>query len=188
MKTRTHLILTAFLCIWMAGSLHAGEIKVLQKMDFTVLFDESTKHAVNEIVDIYPKLKVDLEKLFGWDVPLSPSILLVTRDRFKSMAESPLTVAFAVPNRNLIVIDYTRMKAHPFSLEMTLKHELCHLLLHQHIRRPTLPRWLDEGVAQWASDGIVDIIMNQKRSRLNRAALKGSFIPLYSLEKFVLSC
>jgi len=73
------------------------------------------------------------------------------------------------------------MKAHPFSLRDTFKHEICHLLLHQHIRSDLLPRWLDEGIAQWASDGAGDILLDHKRSVLNRVALRGRFIPLRAL-------
>ena len=92
------------------------------------------------------------------------------------MAGDPLVVAFAVPQRNLIVIDYSKMITHPLSLETTLKHELCHILLHEHIKTEILPRWLDEGLCQWASGGIGEIIMDQKRSRLNRAAFSREFI------------
>jgi len=113
---------------------------------------------------------------------LTPSILLIRESRqFQQWTDSPLTVAFAIPQKGLVVIDYSKMKAHPFSLRNTFKHELCHLLLHQHIKDELLPRWLDEGVAQWASDGAGDIVLDQKRSLLNRAALNGRFIPLHSL-------
>jgi hypothetical protein len=96
---------------------------------------------------MFPHLKANLEREIGWDLNLIPSVLLMkNRKLFQRMAESPLTVAFAVPARNLIVIDYTRMLVRPFSLEITLKHELCHLLLHHHIRGHDFPRWLDEGV------------------------------------------
>lgn len=76
------------------------------------------------------------------------------------------------------------MARHPFTIENTLKHEMCHLLLHHHIKENLLPRWLDEGVCQWASDGIADIIIDQKRSLLNRAAHRGVFIPLGSLAHY----
>ncbi|MFO7737855.1 MAG: peptidase MA family metallohydrolase, partial [Desulfatiglandaceae bacterium] len=128
-------------------------------------------------------LSANLEHTFGWNFNLKPSILLIKDgEAFRQMAESPLTVAFAVPARNLIVIDHSRMHLNPFTLEVILKHELCHLLLHHHVREVALPRWLDEGVCQWASDGIADIILSQKQSSLNRATLQRSLIPLNALE------
>ena len=133
--------------ILMAACLYAGDFHIIEEKDVTVVFDPSLTPAAQDVVDMLPYLKANLEREIGWDLDLKPSVLLMKdRKLFQRMAESPLTVAFAVPERNLIVIDYTRMLVRPFSLEITLKHELCHLLLHHHIRGHDFPRWLDEGV------------------------------------------
>jgi len=99
------------------------------------------------------------------------------------MVDSPLTVAFALPQEDLVVMDIAGMKAHPFGLRNTFKHELCHLLLHQNIPSDLIPRWLDEGIAQWVSDGAGDILLDRKRSMLSRVALRGYLIPLKSLSR-----
>jgi hypothetical protein len=139
--------------------------------------------AALEVTKIFPKIKTDLEHTFGWSFNLKPSVLLIKDgEEFQRMAESPLTVAFAVPGRNLIVIDHSRVNINPFNLEIIMKHELCHLLLHHHVKDILLPRWLDEGVSQWASDGMADIVLSEKRSALNRAILRGSLIPFKALE------
>ncbi|MCP4665037.1 MAG: hypothetical protein GY849_01620 [Deltaproteobacteria bacterium] len=177
------LILTTFLLL-MAKGLYAEDIRVLEQRDVLVLYEARLGSAAEEAAHIYPAVKARLEGVFGWDLALRPTVLLImNRERFQRMAESPLTVAFAVPRKNLIVIDYSRMNIHPFSLGNTLKHELCHLLLHYHIQGRLLPRWLDEGVCQWVSDGIGDILFDQKRSLLNRAAFRGRFIPLDALKE-----
>jgi hypothetical protein len=75
-----------------------------------------------------------------------------------------------------MVIDYSKMMAHPFSIEVTMKHELCHLLLHRHIDRQNLPKWLDEGVAQWVSGGLAEIITHRKGYALKRATLTMSYL------------
>ena len=120
----------------------------------------------------------------GWDLSGTPLVRLISDgDQFHQWMRSPLTVAFAVPGENLVVLDATRLTAHPFSLRNTFKHELCHLLLHQQIQGDLLPRWLDEGIAQWASDGANEILMDQKRSVLNRVVLTGNLIPLDALAR-----
>jgi len=168
----------------MARCLYAGEVRVLEQRDVLVLYEAQLGSAAGEVAEIYPATKAGLEGVFRWDLTLRPTVLLImNRERFRRMAESPLTVAFAVPRKNLIVIDYSRMNIHPFSLGNTLKHELCHLLLHHHIQERLLPRWLDEGVCQWVSDGIGDILFDQKRSLLNKAAFRGRFIPLHALKE-----
>ncbi len=73
------------------------------------------------------------------------------------------------------------MNTRPFSLRAVLKHELCHLLLHGHIEGGNLPKWLDEGVSQWVSEGIAEIIMDEKRSALNEAILSRNYIGLDAL-------
>jgi len=177
------LILLASALVLFARCLFAEEIHVLETGNVKVLFEPALRPAAQEVIDVYPHIKTELENTIGWNLDLTPSVLLI-KDRkfFQKMAESPITVAFAVPNRNLIVIDHSRMNTHPFTLRLTLKHELCHLLLHHHIGSRNLPRWFDEGICQWASGGIADIIMDQKRSLLNRAAFKGKFLDLGSLK------
>ena len=148
MKQRICLIFFPATClILFATYLYAGDFRIIEEENVTVVFDPSLRSAAQDVTDMFPLLKANLEREIGWNLNLIPSVLLMKdRKLFLRMAESPLTVAFAVPARNLIVIDYTRIIVRPFSLEITLKHELCHLLLHHHIRGHEFPRWLDEGV------------------------------------------
>ena len=162
----------------------AKELQSFQTGHVKVLFDASLKSAAEEVLNLYPIIKGDIELLFNWKLNLRPSVLLVkTRGYFIKMAGDSLVVAFAVPQKSLIVIDYSKMLRHPFSLETTLKHELIHLLLHQHINEDVLPRWLDEGLCQWASDGIGEVIRDPKSSPLNRAAFSSRFIKLHELHR-----
>lgn len=165
-------------------SLYAGEVLLLEKNGIRVFFGPNHEQAAKEVADIYPELRSELKGVFGWDLSEGTSVLLVgDRRQFRKMTGNDLIVAFAVPKRDLVVIDHSKMNIDPFSLRNILKHELCHLLLHQHIKIEPLPRWLDEGVAQWVSDGVGDIIFDQKRSLLNRAAFTDSFIPISALRR-----
>jgi len=176
-----HLFILCTLILW-GGSIGAEEVHLIEGQGIRVLFEKPHEPVAKELLHIYPELKKELETIFAWDLNLTPSIRLIRDSRqFRQWVSSPLTVAFALPQRDLVVIDYSKLKTHPFTLRNTFKHELCHLLLHLHIQSGLLPRWLDEGIAQWASDGAVDIVLDQKRSLLHRAALKGRFIPLDSL-------
>jgi hypothetical protein len=147
-KKRIYLIFLFATClILFAICLYAGDFNIIEERHVTVVFDPLLGSAAQDVADIFPHLKANLEREIGWELNLIPSVFLMKdRKLFQRMAESPLTVAFAVPARDLVVIDYTRMLVRPFSLEITLKHELCHLLLHHHIRGHDFPRWLDEGV------------------------------------------
>jgi len=56
-------------------------------------------------------------------------------------------------------------------------------MLHDHLKGKDLPKWLEEGVCVWVSEGIAEIMMDQKRSRLNEALLAGRVIPLRALSR-----
>ena len=99
------------------------------------------------------------------------------------IAESRLAAALAIPRRNLVLLDLSKMSKHAFVLETTMKHELCHLLLHHYINEDALPKWFDEGVCQWVSNGMAEIIMEGKVSILDEAVLAGKIVPLQQLSE-----
>lgn len=164
------------------GHLHAAQRSTLRDREVIVLFDEPLRVAAEEAATLYPVLKKELENALARAVNFRPTVVLVKEsETFQRMAGTNLIVAFAVPERNLIVIDSSKMRTDPFSIETTMKHELCHLLLHNHIKGENLPRWLDEGICQWVSDGIAEIIMTQKGSILEEAILSGRYISIRAL-------
>jgi hypothetical protein len=158
----------------------AEKAEVFENSHVSVLFDPGIGDGAKHVAEIYSKIKADTKDLFGLSYNHKPLIVLINnRERFLQSADHPITIAYAIPQRNLIVIDYSRVVTTPFSLETTLTHEFCHLLLHEHI--PNIPRWLDEGLCQWASGGFDEIIYNFRQSALNQASITGNFIPFESL-------
>jgi hypothetical protein len=158
--------------------------EVLQKDELAVVYEPPLKAAADEIVRLFPNLRQDLEDSFGWRLNARPQVVLIkTNQHFQKIARNNLIVAFAVPDKNLIVIDYSRMSTRPFNLSITLKHEMCHLLLHEHINSANLPKWLDEGVCQWASDGIGEILIDKSWSGLDAAIMAGQTLQLSRLTK-----
>jgi hypothetical protein len=135
-------------------SLHTGQV--------TVHFAENLATAAQNLIDIYPSVKTDLEGTFGWKFDFLPRVVLL---RHTSI------VAIAQPEENLVVIDYPKMGPRSTRFSSVLKHELCHLLLHRNIR--DLPRWLDEGVCQWVSDDLAEVIAEHRGSTLDEALLSG---------------
>jgi hypothetical protein len=158
----------------------AEKPEMLETSEVIILFDPGIGQGAKNMAGIYTEIKTKTQDLFGWTYSQKPFIVLINnRDRFLQTADHPITIAYAIPSRNLIVIDYSRVITTPFSLESTLTHEFCHLLLHDHI--PNIPRWLDEGLCQWASGGFDEIIYNLRQSALNQASITGNFIPFESL-------
>lgn len=185
MRRRKFLFLICLL-LFLPVPLRGAEPHAVETDAVIVLFEEPMEAAARGVSDIYPVLREELEETLGWRLDSRPAVLLVKdRETFQGMAHSNLFTAFADPRQELIVIDYSRMTADPSTIATTLKHELCHLLLHRHIQNANLPKWLDEGVAQWVSGGMAEIIMRRDRSVLNRAVLSGSYIRIEDLtERF----
>jgi hypothetical protein len=157
----------------------------IENKDIVMVYEKPLESAAAEVVRLYPKLKQELEDFFGWNLAFKPRVVLVHNTQsFQRLARNKLFVAFAVPEKQLVVIDYSKMNTRPFNLSITLKHELCHLLLHGHISRPNLPKWLDEGVCQWVSDGIGEIFVNKGWSGLDAAVMAGRIIPLRQLTDY----
>jgi hypothetical protein len=156
---------------------NAGEeIDTIKSSAITVQFEKPLLNAAKDLVAIYPTAKMELEKTLEWKIEFQPVVLLIkSSSTFQRMAGSDIIVAFAIPERYLIVIDYSKMGVQHFKLDTTLKHELCHVLLHHYIKND-LPKWLDEGVSQWASSGMAEIISDTKYSALDEAVLSERFL------------
>jgi len=175
-------LLFIFLFLILLNPLPA-ENKVLQTKEVIVIFEEHQTGAAEEVAKVYPSVKLELAENLGWKVDFMPTVLLDRGgETIRRNTGSDIVVAYAVPQRNLIVLDTSRVYAKPFSLESTLEHELCHLLIHRNIERP--PRWLDEGVCQWASGGIAEFTTEDGKEALQKATVSGRLIGIKELVKF----
>ena len=177
------LIFAIIYLLLSATGLPAMEPSVLETKELTIVYDGGLEQSAPYAQRMYADSKQELQTLFQWPVSFRPTLVLINdRNRFRQMAGHALVVAYALPSDNIMVIDYTRMATQPFDLQATIKHELCHLILHHHIQSERLPRWLDEGVCQWASDGLADIILDTRRELLPAAILSGRYLDLSNLK------
>ncbi len=152
--------------------------------EVVVRFDENLHGPAKEIIERYGSIKNDISAIFGWTIDFRPTIVLIKkREEFQKIVGSDLFVAVAIPKHRRIIIDYTKMNTRPFTIDITIKHELCHLLLHDHLTASDLPKWLDEGVCQWVSGGIAEIIRDPNRLVLETAVLSERYIPFKRLSK-----
>jgi hypothetical protein len=156
----------------------------MQNDDIIVVYEISLEDAAGQLLRLYPDLRQELGKMFSWRLDIRPQVVLVKNTpAFRKLSRNDFFVAFAVPAKNLIVIDYSRMNRHPFTLRITLKHELCHLLLHRYINYDLLPKWFEEGVCQWVSDGIGEIFIDKRWSGLDAAVMTGNMFHLNEISQ-----
>lgn len=166
------------------ASLFQEDTDVLQNKEVVIQFEKNLKNRAHEIANIYPSVKAELEKTLKRKINFRPTVTLVKdRKMFQKIVNSISVVAVAIPSNNMIIIDNSRMNEHPFTLEITLKHELCHLMLHNYIEQENLPKWLNEGISQWTSGGIAEIVIGEKRDVLKQAVLNEKLIGLMDLSE-----
>ena len=181
-KLGRHASFVALILSLLAPLSFAADQSRLDTPDLIVVFDEGLEPFARQALRQYPAIKQELEALFKWTLKFQPTLVLMNdKNRFRRLAGHELVVAYALPGRNVVVIDHSKMHTSPFTLPTTFKHELCHLLLHYYISDHNLPRWLDEGICQWASDGLMDIIMDTKRDPLPAAVLSNTYFDLKTL-------
>ncbi|EPR38879.1 MULTISPECIES: peptidase MA family metallohydrolase [Desulfococcus] len=168
-------VLMILLAWWTLPS--AARSEVYHRTDrpgITVFSPPALNIAAGDIADLFPRLGEELADRFGWAYTGETIVWLLDDEaQFQRMIGRPFFAAFVMPETGVMVIDNTKTRIHPLTLETILKHELCHLLLHQHISAHHLPKWLDEGVAQWASDGISELLAPGSGDALRRAVLSG---------------
>jgi hypothetical protein len=91
-------------------------------------------------------------------------------------------LAIALPPRRALVLRCDRLVQGENFLEPTLRHELAHLVLGEVARRSgeRIPRWLDEGLAQYAERAV---LTREQELELGAAARFGTLEPFSSLER-----
>lgn len=172
------------LCIMPMQVIHA-EIRTIQTKDFTVSYEERLANVAAEVAQVYPVVSQELVETLKWEMDFRPKIILTgDRDAFRKIVGMDIITAFALPDRDLIVVDTSRVYTKPFTLRSTLKHEICHLLLHHNIDSRLLPRWIDEGVCQWASGGVAELMADDGGRILTKAAVSDRLISIRELARF----
>jgi hypothetical protein len=154
----------------------------LERPDLVIRYEAPLERAAENLAAIFPPVAAELTALFGWSLPQRPTVILIQDERlFRRLAGHPLIAAYAVPAENLVVIDFAKLSGSPARLRSVFKHELVHLFLHAEPGAALLPKWLEEGVAQWASEGVGDLLEQPHPSLMEDAMLAGTLIPLDEL-------
>ncbi|MCF8060973.1 MAG: hypothetical protein K9M82_00515 [Deltaproteobacteria bacterium] len=158
---------------------YSGGRESLTSRDVTVVYPVHHLRSAEKILDLYPSVRGELEEHLRWSVTFHPTVILVADSgAFRQMTDQSNVVALAVSRGNLILIDLSAVDDDPSGLRSSLEHELCHLLLHARIPKGSLPRWLNEGIAQWVSGGFSEVRLPRRGSVLDQAVVSGRTIPV----------
>ena len=121
----------------------------------------------------------------GVDPPKEIRLILVrSSEDFQKMQPgghfAPFWAAgLTYPALGLIYLRQSGSQGQPVDVEKTLDHELSHALFHAAVGENEVPRWFDEGLAQWQAREL-DI---ERIVRLSGAVFTGRLIALDKLEE-----
>ena len=163
---------------------HAVEFEIIKTHDVTIKYEKGLSGVSNEIGSLIPSLKEETEKRIGLPINFSFDIIIY-RDRktFRRLVNRDMIAAFAIPGEALIVLDYSQFRHDPLTLKLIVMHEMCHLLLHKNIAGNNLPRWFDEGLSQWVSSGINEIVYPRSTDVLKMAFISGTLLPFSTISE-----
>jgi hypothetical protein len=183
-SNKTVLIICIAVFFLMVSPVFAIDSGYIENNEVKVQYEASLQTVANGVIRIYSSVKREIENTFQSSILFKPTVLLIKdRRTFTGITRNESAVAVAVPGSNLIIIDNSKMRTHPFTLEVTLKHELCHLFLHNFVKDGDLPRWFNEGVSQWVSGGISELIIEENKNLIKQAVLTGRLISIRDLVK-----
>jgi len=178
------LILLLFLSL-LPGSTSEGtslRTTTIKASPFNLEYADGAERAAREALRLIPDLIGEIRNDLEWEYSTTGTIMLMSTSEFRKVIRNQRITAVALPERSLIIMDTTKTAHDPFLFRSTLKHEMIHMILHQHIRNGLLPRWLNEGVSQMLSDGVSEILFQRKGKILRQTWLSKRLIRLPGLE------
>ncbi len=160
MSTPPLLLIAWLTAASLAGSSAGSAQNALEPL--LILREEGLEIQGRQLQQMYTGAKKSVEDTLGWQLGAPPRLVLTAdKEHFEKMSGSPLVSAFAVPRQHTVVMLVSRAASDSYVLRETLEHELCHLVLHAHIDPEILPKWLDEGICQWLSGSLGEILAGQ---------------------------
>ncbi|MFC1524752.1 peptidase MA family metallohydrolase [Planctomycetota bacterium] len=172
-----------FICLNILGAeefniKHSGQVEIHYTDKHTKLVEHTTRLVNDSLEELDAQVGLRLQGRLKL-------VIMPSRKAFEAKLSPQMrswTLAFALIKRapqsrgGTIVINPSSLDLRANNLLQTLKHELWHILIHE--ATDDIPKWFDEGVAQWISDYS---IFESKTNELRMAALSNNLIPLAEL-------
>ncbi len=188
---------TLLRCLWLLLLLPGAPVpevaaqNVLKKEGITVYYPEGMEVAAQKTAGVYPGLLHRCESRLGSRYPRHLELWLC-RDhasfnrrivQLGGGRKPDFVAAVAFPAIDVIVLKAAAWRqGPPDNFRVTFMHEISHCILGD-LRRAhrgmVIPRWFDEGVAQWVSEGLY----RGDGMRLHQALRNGSWIPFEELDE-----
>jgi len=146
-------VVAALLALLAAAAPEAGQ--------WTIHSGRGPDAVSRHVADLLPRAQSELESLLGLELRGPAAVVLCgSTDQFRRATpgvDHRHTLGVAYPARKVVYLNCEEIERRRFeSLDITLRHELSHLIVGEVVRRGhrRVPLWFDEGVAVWNSGKI----------------------------------
>lgn len=135
----------------------------------TFRFPKGEETSIDTIKSLYPKVKEELDLLYGADTPVDLTIMIYESvDELNSRTNKEKLSGFYLPSNQSIHIVSEKSGA-PYEFQDSFTHEYTHyrtdqFLKHHHISSTSIPQWFNEGISEYVMNmhTFVDIDLNKK--------------------------
>jgi hypothetical protein len=185
-KLITRLLIPLIICfIFSVRPLKAGE---LNDNFSKIQYQDENVVLAGQIQKLIPPALEHVTGLTGLQIkgPLNIKLFKNTADFRKASGIKYLSVqGIAVSEFNLVFINSENIfRQSKSDISHLLEHEITHIVLGTNISHDSsnqLPRWFNEGVAQWASSDATELFSASYQNSLQTAFLNKSLIPFSEL-------
>jgi hypothetical protein len=170
----------------MVSPVFASEI--LKDKNTKIEFGKKNRVLAEQIQEMVEPAKLNIKRKTGLDQKKLIYIILFenSAEFKKATGTNNLSVqGVAFSQENLILINYENIfKQSTSDIQHLLEHEIAHLVMGNYIAHDSakhLPRWFNEGIAQWVSEGANELFSASYQNSLQSAFLNKQLIPFASL-------
>ncbi len=160
----------------------ASDLQKMQKRDFLIYYHSGDSLLAEYLLQNIDQPLKKIESFFVESLNIPVSILIVKSDKeFMGYFGNRIpewSQAIAIPNERMIVLKLSnsdQIREGP----RILLHEIVHILVFDFLKGAPLPTWLNEGLAQYFSEG--DLTLQQKIV-LAQAIVENKMIDLMAMD------
>ena len=176
------IIFATFQFFLLCSLTKAGDLQKFTRGNFLFYYPKGDSLLVEYLLKKTDKPLHRVESFFYEPLTTPVTILIVKSDRsFRAYFHNQIpewSQAIAIPRERMIVLklsDAEQIKKGP----QILVHEAVHILVFDHLKGANIPTWMNEGLAEYFSEGAPSL---QKRIILSNAIVENKMIDLMAID------
>ncbi len=176
------IIFATFLIVLFCSLIYAGSMRKVTRGNFIFIYQEGDSLLVEYLLKETDEPLRRVESFFYESLTMPVTILIVKSDRaFRAYFRNQIpewSQAIAIPRERMIVLKLSNAEQIRKGPQI-LVHEVVHILVYDHLKGAGIPTWLNEGLAEYFSEGDLSL---QKKIILSDAIVRNQTIDLMAMD------